>query len=129
MAIQAINTIKSWFRTGFIPTQEQFWDVFDSYRHKQEKVSVTDVEGIDNLISDVIQVINNHETDENAHQNLLSIARIIPYGEVLVFKTSPEGNPKTKEIDDFCLGYVNGTFICGTYLGDNNYDNKTELEL
>ena len=57
------------------------------------------------------------------------IARIIPYGEVLVFKTSPEGNPKIKESGDFCLGYIDGVFISGAYTGNNSYDIKSELEL
>jgi hypothetical protein len=100
-------------------------------RHKSEKIPVADVEGIDELLLGKTEneVFESHLTDENAHQNLLAIARIIPYGEVLVFKTSPEGNQKIKESGDFCLGYINGAFICGTYSGNNSYDIKSGLEL
>ena len=36
MAITDKNIIKSWFETGDYPTQEQFWNVWDSYWHKNE---------------------------------------------------------------------------------------------
>ncbi|MFH7005120.1 hypothetical protein [Flavobacterium bizetiae] len=93
--------------------------------------TVTDIEGIDELLLSKTdnEIFESHLTDENAHQNLFAIARIIPYGEMLVFKTSPEGNPKIKESNDFCLGYINGVFICGTYSGNNSYDIKSALEL
>jgi hypothetical protein len=69
MALQTLNTIKNWFRTGLKPTQNQFWDTWDSFRHKYEKVPVKDVEGIDELLlskADKV-VLNNHLTDKNAH--------------------------------------------------------------
>jgi hypothetical protein len=51
MAIQTLSTIKNWFRTGLKPTQTQFWDTWDSFRHKSEKVPVGDIEDIDELLS------------------------------------------------------------------------------
>ncbi|KIC03703.1 hypothetical protein OA88_01925 [Flavobacterium sp. JRM] len=69
MALQTLNTIKNWFRTGFKPTQNQFWDTWDSFRHKYEKVPVKDVEGLDELLltkADKV-VLNNHLADKNAH--------------------------------------------------------------
>ncbi len=51
MAIQTLKTIKSWFRTGLKPTQDQFWDTWDSFRHKDEKIPLKDVEDIDNLFT------------------------------------------------------------------------------
>jgi hypothetical protein len=51
MAIQTLTTIKNWFKTGLKPTQTQFWDTWDSFRHKNDKVPVVDIEGIDELLS------------------------------------------------------------------------------
>jgi hypothetical protein len=51
MAIKTLNTIKNWFRTGLKPTQTQFWDTWDSFRHKNEKVPIKDVEGIEELLN------------------------------------------------------------------------------
>jgi hypothetical protein len=69
MALQTLNTIKEWFKTGLKPTQTQFWDTWDSFRHKYEKVPVKDVEGIDELLlskADKI-ILDNHLADKNAH--------------------------------------------------------------
>lgn len=50
MAIQTLNTIKQWFRTSLKPTQSQFWDTWDSFRHKDEKVPLQDVENLSELL-------------------------------------------------------------------------------
>lgn len=43
MAVQTISTLKSWFETGDYPTQQQFWDWLDSYRHKSTGVPLEEV--------------------------------------------------------------------------------------
>ncbi|CAD5340483.1 hypothetical protein FLA105535_00437 [Flavobacterium bizetiae] len=69
MAIQTLNTIKNWFKTGLKPSQQQFWDTWDSFRHKFEKVPVKDIEGIDELLLTKADktVLDNHLADKNAH--------------------------------------------------------------
>ena len=69
MAIQTLNTIKNWFKTNLKPSQQQFWDTWDSFRHKLDKVPVQDVEGIDELLNVKADknVLNDHITDINAH--------------------------------------------------------------
>ena len=68
MAVVNINTIKNWFKTGMIPTQEQFWSVFDSYRHKNDAVPVSEVEGINELLATRAsqQVLDNHLAQKGA---------------------------------------------------------------
>lgn len=48
------------------PTQAQFWAWIDSYRHKDEKVPVSDIEGLNELFTPV----NSHFNDPNAHPEL-----------------------------------------------------------
>jgi hypothetical protein len=69
MAIQTLNTIKNWFKTSLKPSQQQFWDTWDSFRHKLDKVPVKDVEGIDELLNAKADknVLNDHISDINAH--------------------------------------------------------------
>ncbi len=69
MAIQTLNTIKQWFKTGLKPTQTQFWDTWDSFRHKFEKVPVKDIEGIDELLLTKADktILDNHLADKIAH--------------------------------------------------------------
>lgn len=121
MAIVSLNTIKNWFKTGLIPTQQQFWDTWDSFRHKSEKIPVAEIDGIDELLLNKTEkeVFDNHLTDQNAHSNLLVIARIIPFGQVLVFKVSPDGDPTKKEVGDFCIGKVEDVFVNGNWNGGN----------
>lgn len=71
MAITALNNIKNWFKTGLIPTQAQFWDTWDSFRHKSEKVPVADVEGIDMILDTKADQADfeYHLTDPNAHND------------------------------------------------------------
>lgn len=69
MAIQTLNTIKNWFKTSLKPSQQQFWDTWDSFRHKFEKVPVKDVDGIDELLLSKADktILDNHLADKNAH--------------------------------------------------------------
>jgi hypothetical protein len=51
MAIQNINTIKSWFKRGFKPLQQQFYDWMDSYWHKDEKIPIATVDGLETVLN------------------------------------------------------------------------------
>ncbi|SHG98080.1 Lysophospholipase L1 [Flavobacterium fluvii] len=77
MGLQSLNTIKNWFKTNFIPTQAQFWDMFDSFRHKSDKVAATDVDGLDTLLAAKASnaVFQAHTTAENAHAGLFGALR------------------------------------------------------
>ncbi|QOG04348.1 hypothetical protein [Flavobacterium sp. MDT1-60] len=74
MAIQTLNTIKNWFRTGLKPTQTQFWDTWDSFRHKSEKIPVVDIDGLGELLQNKteIEAFENHLTDTEAHIDLFN---------------------------------------------------------
>jgi hypothetical protein len=74
MAITALNTIKNWFKTGLKPTQNQFWDTWDSFRHKFDKVPVADIEGIDDLLNGKASktVLDDHLTNDLAHTPLFN---------------------------------------------------------
>lgn len=69
MAIQTLNTIKNWFKTSLKPSQQQFWDTWDSFRHKLEKISVKDISDIDELLDNKAdkKALNDHLADINAH--------------------------------------------------------------
>src|SRR5665647_7688 len=50
MAKQTLNTIKNWFKTSLKPTQAQFWDTWDSFWHKDEKIPISSVEQLDTIL-------------------------------------------------------------------------------
>lgn len=70
MAVTALNNIKNWFKTGLKPTQNQFWDTWDSFFHKGEKIPVASIEGIDDLLQS--KVSSTHLNDANAHTDLFN---------------------------------------------------------
>ncbi|MBS7233605.1 hypothetical protein KHA90_21560 [Flavobacterium psychroterrae] len=100
MAIQKLDTIKQWFKTGLKPTQSQFWDTWDSFRHKYEKVHVKDIDGI---------------------EKLLAGDKIIPSGQFMIFKVHPNTGNEL-EIGDSVIGYCEGNFLSEAtyYGGDTN---------
>lgn len=46
MAIRTLSQLKAWFRRGQYPTEEQFGDLIDSFRHKNEGMTIPDVDGL-----------------------------------------------------------------------------------
>lgn len=51
MAIRTIAQLKGWFRKGLFPTESQFGDLIDSFRHRKEKIPMSDVEGLDTQLN------------------------------------------------------------------------------
>lgn len=64
-----INTIKAWFKTHLIPTQTQFYAMFDSYWHKSEKLSVGDVQNLGNYLDSKIDKIEGKGLSTNNYTN------------------------------------------------------------
>jgi hypothetical protein len=66
------NTIKNWFKTDLIPTQAQFWSLLDSYFHKDEKIPITAIEDIENMLIEKAdtEALTNHVGDAVAHSAL-----------------------------------------------------------
>lgn len=67
-----INTLKNWFRNGLKPTQEQFWAWMDSYRHKSEKISQSDVQDLD-------QTLSNKSDSDHTHSDMLKLENLDDY--------------------------------------------------
>ena len=65
MAKQTINTLKNWFKTGLKPTQAQFWDMFDSFFHKDEKIPLTALDGLQDAFD---SFANNIGSGDSAYQ-------------------------------------------------------------
>ncbi|MFK7113381.1 hypothetical protein V3468_02890 [Flavobacterium oreochromis] len=99
----AIETIKEWFKTGSKPTQEQFWAWMDSFWHKSEKIPIHLIEGIDQVYQTINQI---------SQQN----PRIVPVGQLQIFKVAPNANNNGIEQGDLVHGIVQGFFIKAIYV-------------
>jgi len=69
MAKQTLNTIKNWFKTGLKPTQQQFWDTWDSFWHKDQVIPASSIENLDARFDEKAdeEAFENHLSDLNAH--------------------------------------------------------------
>ncbi|CAD0007568.1 hypothetical protein [Flavobacterium salmonis] len=133
MAVTEKNILKNWFLNGLKPPQEQFWAWQESYFHKYDVIPPTAIEGLSELLNSKadkeafdshlqnfnthLEDFNAHVEDLNAHYELIELSRIIPYGQVQVFKTSPEGDQKVKAIGDYCVGWIEGSLVSGNWNG------------
>jgi len=49
-----LETILSWFQTGDIPTEEEFRQTFSSFRHKNTKIPIEEVDRLESLLNSKI---------------------------------------------------------------------------
>ena len=68
----AIATLKKWFSNFRKPKQEHFWAWMDSFWHKEEKIPMDSIEGLENAIQGTASAeqLRNHLTDNQAHKEL-----------------------------------------------------------
>ncbi|MBB6274731.1 hypothetical protein HDF26_005213 [Pedobacter cryoconitis] len=118
MAKQTLYAIKNWFKTGLKPSQQQFWDTWDSFWHKDDVIPAANVENLDKRLDEKAdqQAFAGHLTDPLAHQALLAskanlnhthtIAQVEGLQLLLNSKTSRE--EVLSWIDDYDLDIKDG---------------------
>lgn len=64
-----------WFMTGKKPTQAQFWVTLSSFYHKLEKIPVSAIEGLTNILNSKADKgqFDAHKTAEDAHKSLFDL--------------------------------------------------------
>lgn len=60
MAVVSLSTIKNWFKTGLKPTQQQFWDTWDSFFHKEDGIEKTNINGLEEALGDKADANHAH---------------------------------------------------------------------
>ena len=105
------NTLKSWFKTGLKPTQEQFWAWQESYWHKSESIPVEMVQGLGDILgnkADTEQLKNKANLDSSnlTNEYVLAWKKALGVGELpsniaTIDEGSKQGNTYTKtKIDE-----------------------------
>jgi len=69
MAKQKLETIKNWFKTSLKPTQQHFWDTWDSFWHKDDKIPTSSIENLDIRFDEKAdaELVSAHLRDTTAH--------------------------------------------------------------
>lgn len=69
-----LNTIKNWFKTDLKPNQTQFWNLLDSFWHKDESIPIDTIEDLTSILQQKAdgQALGGHLTDTEAHAALFS---------------------------------------------------------
>jgi len=77
MNITDKSSLKDWFRRGLKPLQVQFAAWMDSYWHKLEKIPVSAIDGIQDMLDEftrnITKIIDNAKSIEYAQQDLQNI--------------------------------------------------------
>lgn len=77
------TTIKNFFKRGLKPTQEQFWSTWDSFWHKDEKLPISSIDKLGDLLDGKAE--ENHEHSQYAKNDATSLtdADIISWQQAL----------------------------------------------
>ncbi|OED45610.1 hypothetical protein AB832_01355 [Flavobacteriaceae bacterium (ex Bugula neritina AB1)] len=69
MGIINKEQIKSYFETGDKPKQQEYWDTWDSYWHKDELLPQNKVEQLEETLSEKVDktVLEEHLSDTSVH--------------------------------------------------------------
>lgn len=62
MAKQTIPQLRAWFSRFKKPTEGQFWDLFDSFFHKDENIPASKVEGLGTIVQEQNEAIDSSLT-------------------------------------------------------------------
>ena len=114
------DTVKEWFKTGLKPTQAQFYSKFDFLRWKDEKIPITDIDDIENILAEKAdaEVLENHLTDETAHADLFAKVKIS--GRFLINRNNLMFFADEPIEADTVTGMVEGEYLnAGTFYGGN----------
>ncbi|MGV1019288.1 hypothetical protein ACTS9V_06550 [Empedobacter falsenii] len=77
------QTIKNWFKTGLKPTQTQFWATWDSFWHKDEKLPISSVDKLGDLLDRKAEENHTHSEYAKNDASSLTSANVISWQQAL----------------------------------------------
>jgi len=106
------NIIKNWFKTGLKPTQGQFWSTWDSFWHKDEKLPISNVENLENILNNKAENNHNHIEYATNDANSLNEENIINWQSKLGIENLEMTDESVKITEDYPeFGLENGNSI------------------
>jgi hypothetical protein len=86
MGILNRDLLKTLFRTGAKPLQQDYWSWLDSFFHKEEKIPVDSVENLTGILEDkadstaVVSAVSAHDASPTAHSDIRDLIGVIVEG-------------------------------------------------
>lgn len=77
MAVQSIAQLKAWFRKGLYPTERQFADLIDSFRHKNDPIDVADISILSQALNGKFDASEGNALSERVDTFEHSLERIL----------------------------------------------------
>jgi hypothetical protein len=106
------NIIKNWFKTGLKPTQGQFWSTWDSFWHKDEKLPISNVENLENILNNKAENNHNHAQYATNDASSLNEENIINWQSKLGIEDLEMTDESVKITEDYPeFGLENGNSI------------------
>ena len=84
------NTLKNWFKTGLKPLQAHFWAWLDSYWHKDEKIPMDNIDGMDTVLENKAET-TAVDAKANADATGLAEEQIAKWQKALGIKPTASG--------------------------------------
>ena len=123
--------LKQWFSNLKKPNQSQFWAWIDSFVHKEDKIPMNSIEGLDEALQGTASdaKLEGHLTDEQAHQALFATKVDKEEGKGL------SSNDFTNEEKQKVHDTADKVIVSGSVTGDVNkiltltYSDSTSLKI
>lgn len=115
MAKQTISQLRAWFSRFKKPTEGQFWDLFDSFFHKDENIPASKVEGLGTIVQEQNEAIDSSLT---ASSQAIELANQAIQGDL--FKKPAEQTSSYSPDNQTAVAHIS----LADFMNDSNmYDN------
>lgn len=117
MAKQTISQLRTWFSRFKKPTEGQFWDLFDSFFHKDENIPASNVEGLSSIVEEQNQAIDSALTSSS---EAITLANQAIQGDL--FKKPAEQTSSYSPDNQTAVAHIS----LADFMNDSNMSNNVQ---
>lgn len=107
-----LETILSWFQTGNMPKEKEFQETFSSFRLKNTKIPIAEVDKLESLLNDKINVGDYIKDGKIRADKIeaLGLTELIESSEKDIYEFVENSEKYEFQQNDFIAIPVNGNF-------------------
>lgn len=107
MATQLLTTLKSWFETGKRPTQQHFHDLLDSFFHKNDGISISNVAGLTAALASKADATPPVTLLSKLECAVTTLADVTDFDNADFIEISVTNNNQSLRVNDWLTGIEN----------------------